>query len=199
MLPAQRAGFPTPPARRPVGGDTTRGRRPELRWRHAGAPGAANERFAGRAGFLGAFEPERALEEGRRFDAVLVVEVVEHLYDDVLDATLDRVRELLAPGGVAIFTTPNEEDLAKGRRYCPACDRVFHEWQHVRSWSAESLAGRLSARGFRVLDTFTTDFGAAFLRGNKKKWKAIRKRVRRRLRPGAKQPHLAVVARVAEG
>lgn len=160
---------------------------------------AVAERFADRPGFLGAWEPEVLAAEGRRFDAVLVVEVVEHLYDDVLDATLARVRGLLAPGGIAVFTTPNEERLEDAMLFCPGCQHVFHRHQHVRSWSEATLRATLEGRGFEVVDSFTTDFGSAFLRRNRKKWKAVRKTVRYALRPGKKRPHLAMVARARTG
>lgn len=160
---------------------------------------AVGERLAAREGFLGAWEPDALVAEGRRFDAVLVVEVVEHLYDDVLDATLARVRALLAPDGIAVFTTPNEERLEDAWLFCPACEHVFHRHQHVRSWSAESLSAALEARGFEVVERFTTDFGAAFLRGNRKKWKAIKKRAKYALNASKKRPHLVVVARARTG
>jgi hypothetical protein len=65
---------------------------------------------------------------------------------------------LLAPGGVIVFTTPNDEDLGASRLYCPECDHVFHRWQHIRSWSAQSLSAFLTAQGFRDVKAWTTDF-----------------------------------------
>lgn len=159
---------------------------------------AARARFADEANFLGAWDPEACLREGRRFDVVLVVEVVEHLYDDVLDETLDRLRRLVAPGGVVIFTTPNEERLEDAEVFCPSCEHVFHRWQHVRAWSAESLGRYLETRGFRVARSFATDFGAAALAADPARRLSWKKRLRLRLRPARKRrPHLVVTARLA--
>jgi 2-polyprenyl-3-methyl-5-hydroxy-6-metoxy-1,4-benzoquinol methylase len=160
---------------------------------------AARERFGSHANFLGAWEPEECLRADRRFDAILVVEVVEHLYDDVLDETLARLRRLLTPEGVVIFTTPNQENLEDEEVFCPCCGHVFHRWQHVRSWSAESLGRHLEERGFAVTRAFATDFGAAALAADPKRRLRWKKRLRLRLRPATKRrPHLVVAARLAD-
>jgi SAM-dependent methyltransferase len=93
-----------------------------------------------------------------RFDAVLMIEVVEHLGDAHLDATLSEAARLLKQGGVIVITTPNEEDLAKSTKFCPECGAVYHEWQHVRSWSAQSLAARLKPYGLDLRFAKTLDF-----------------------------------------
>lgn len=84
-------------------------------------------------------------------DVLFLVEVVEHLDDDTLERTLSEARRLIRPGGFIVVTTPNEEDLAKSTTACPDCGCVFHFWQHVRGWSAKSLAATLSEKGFRTI------------------------------------------------
>lgn len=160
---------------------------------------AVRERFDGRRNFLGAWNLEHLLEDGRRFDAVLIVEVIEHLYDDVLDDTLDGLKRLVEPSGVIIFTTPNEERLEDKQVFCPCCEHVFHRWQHVRSWSEASLSGYLEERGFDVVAHMTTDFGAAFWRHNRRKRKVFQKNLKYALAPATKRPHLMVVARLRHG
>lgn len=92
------------------------------------------------------------------FDVVLLVEVVEHLNDRYLEGSLKETARLLRKGGVAVISTPNEEDLAQSRKFCPACGTVFHEWQHVRSWSADSLREAMAAHGFRQVRKVATNF-----------------------------------------
>lgn len=99
------------------------------------------------------------------FDVVLLIEVVEHLTDDHLGQTLDEACRLLKPGGVAVISTPNDEDLSRETRFCPECGAVFHQWQHVRSWTVSSLASRLREHNFNLVRHKTLDFGASGLLG----------------------------------
>jgi SAM-dependent methyltransferase len=92
------------------------------------------------------------------FDAVLLFEVIEHLTDEHLDETLQEVRRVLKPGGVVVVTTPNEEDLSVATKYCPECNAIFHEWQHIRSWSVDTLSDYLLSRGFDLQFATPVDF-----------------------------------------
>lgn len=82
------------------------------------------------------------------FDVLLLLEVVEHLNDEHLHATLTEAVRLLKPGGLLVISTPNDEDLSQATRFCPQCGVLFHEWQHVRSWSERSLVEHLQGYGF---------------------------------------------------
>ncbi len=82
------------------------------------------------------------------FDAVFLVETVEHLLDDDLEPTLAELRRLTRPGGDIVVTTPNDEELGRSMVMCPECGCVAHRMQHVRSWSAESLTAALARHGF---------------------------------------------------
>ena len=108
--------------------------------------------------FRGAWSPAEALDMGLKFDGILAVEVIEHLSDEQLAGTLEIIKRMLEPGGVVVFTTPNDEDLAASRLYCPECDHVFHRWQHVRSWNAQTLSAFLAGQGFEDVKAWTTDF-----------------------------------------
>ena len=70
---------------------------------------ATRHRLQGYDTFLGAFTPDALLAEGRQFDTILAVELVEHLHDDWLDHALGNLRRLLEPNGRIIVTTPNQE------------------------------------------------------------------------------------------
>ncbi len=90
-------------------------------------------------------------------DGVLLIEVVEHLKDEVLDRVLSEIVRVLKTGGSILVSTPNEENLAASTRFCPECGAVFHQWQHVRSWSSESLAERLGRVGLERAMVSTLD------------------------------------------
>lgn len=81
-------------------------------------------------------------------DAATLIEVVEHLDDATLAGALAETRRILKPGGTLMITTPNDENLAASTRQCPECGCEFHFYQHVRSWTAASLADALRIAGF---------------------------------------------------
>ena len=76
---------------------------------------------------------------GRRFDAVLFLDVLEHLDDD--GAALRRARDLLAPGGIALVTVPafrflwSQHDVAN---------------QHRRRYTRAEVEALLRRSGFTV-------------------------------------------------
>lgn len=109
-----------------------------------------NSRNQGRSGFSGAFPigGYPTLLEDRSVDLLILTEVIEHLDDSGLGAVLRECSRVLAPKGVLVLTTPNEENLAREHVLCPECGCTFHRWQHRRSWSRSSLAGVLLQAGF---------------------------------------------------
>lgn len=128
------------------------------RWRYTGmdvsedSVALLNQLAGGAANFDGAHQL-KDLPSGlpaQAYDVVVMIEVLEHLDDARLDATLREVARLLRPGGMLLITTPNDEDLATSKKFCPECGAKFHEWQHVRSWTAQSLSACLGAYGFRI-------------------------------------------------
>ncbi|MGH7174027.1 MAG: class I SAM-dependent methyltransferase [Gemmataceae bacterium] len=80
----------------------------------------------------------------KSIDTLFLIETVEHILDDELDAALGECARLLKPGGVFIVTTPNEEDLEASEAICPDCGGIFHRMQHVRRWDRNSLSSLLT-------------------------------------------------------
>ena len=105
-----------------------------------------NKRFAGHKHFRGA-AVGTGLPDGIA-DTVTMLEVVEHLDDEALDQLIAEARRILRVGGHLILTTPNDEDLQAAKRMCPECGAVFHQMQHVRSWTGTALSSFLESRGF---------------------------------------------------
>lgn len=96
----------------------------------------------------------------KKYDAILLIEVVEHLYDKDLNCVMREVKEKLNPGGGVFITTPNDEDLKQSIVFCPHCDNSFHRWQHVRSWDAYGLKNYLTSCGFTNITAKTFDFSS---------------------------------------
>lgn len=153
---------------------------------------AANARNRGVAGFHGARTLDETSAAGERFDRILSVEVIEHLDDENLAGFFARLRDLIAPDGIVVITTPNEEDLRASQVFCPHCSHVFHRWQHLRSFSPESLSETVTGSGFDVVDVFTTDFARRGIPGAVQALKAI---VKQWLGRTFYAPHLVCVAR----
>jgi 2-polyprenyl-3-methyl-5-hydroxy-6-metoxy-1,4-benzoquinol methylase len=120
-----------------------------------------NAQFAGMTHFKGATVGTSDLPDAVA-DTVFMVEVVEHLDEAALTGALDEARRLLKPGGHLVLTTPNEENLDANKIMCPNCLAVFHQVQHVRSWSADALARRATVHGFEC----RTSEGTALTRYN---------------------------------
>ena len=111
-----------------------------------------SKRFAGNPHFKGA-----ALVSGKielpdgSVDTAFILEVVEHLSDEALAASLNEAHRILRAGGHVVITTPNEEDLRRSETMCPDCGSVFHTMQHVRCWTAQSLSRHVEGFGFRTV------------------------------------------------
>jgi len=108
----------------------------------------ASEKYGVRKGFLGAHHTSESLSRGERWPVIMLIEMIEHLDNDALAEVLACLRQLVTPDGVILITTPNDENLPKNHVFCPETGKVFHRWQHVRSWTVESLTAHLSEHGF---------------------------------------------------
>jgi SAM-dependent methyltransferase len=80
------------------------------------------------------------------FDAVVMTEVLEHLDDAVLEATLKEVHRILRVGGLFIGTVPARENLADSLVVCPDCGLQFHRWGHKSSFDIGRLSAMLATR-----------------------------------------------------
>ena len=111
-----------------------------------------NDRYAGQAAWRGAVVSPRppAPFDNETFDLATCIETVEHLPDEVLPSVLGDIFRLLKPGGFALVTTPNEEDLIKEHTYCPFYNNCYHNYQHMRSLDSNFLKQCLDAQGFAV-------------------------------------------------
>jgi ubiquinone/menaquinone biosynthesis C-methylase UbiE len=126
-------------------------------------------------------------------DVAFLVEVIEHLYDEDVDATLAELRRVLRSGGHLVVTTPNDEDLSRNSVMCPECGATFHTKQHVRSWTATALEDRLRSSGFEPLETAVTNWT---LRSRAPMRYRLREAVKRILGiQGTANVHLGIIAR----
>ncbi len=74
------------------------------------------------------------------FDMVIMSEVLEHLDDSILIATISEVNRILKQDGKFIGTVPYNENLSEQLVICPKCGEQFHRWGHIQSFGKENLA-----------------------------------------------------------
>lgn len=108
--------------------------------------------------FLGVYYIDDILKLEKKFDVIFCVEMIEHINDHYLDVTMKNFQHLLSDDGVIVITTPNDEKLDDNNIYCPNCESIFHRWQHIRSWSEESIKTCVNSFGFKEERIFTTFF-----------------------------------------
>lgn len=93
------------------------------------------------------------------FDLVICVETVEHLLSQDLSFTFQKFYRMLKPGSGRLFvTTPHAETLERSQVFCPECGSIFHRYQHISSFTQDSLTNLLEAQGFSTLACEATDF-----------------------------------------
>lgn len=102
------------------------------------------------------------------FEVVIMAEVIEHILDEELDETLNKIARLIEPGGLIVVTTPNNEDLEMNMAYCPESNLIFHRWQHVRSFTDQSLKELLARYGVEEIVSHQVELNDhVFLPGDK--------------------------------
>lgn len=106
--------------------------------------------------------------DGRRFDVITMLDLIEHLPDPV--AALRRCRDLLAPGGHLVVYTPNHSGLivkvarllyrASGGWLAGPVAEIF-DCLHVVFFDAATLGRAMHAAGLSVVHTDTWPYDPA--------------------------------------
>ena len=95
--------------------------------------------------------------DSRRFDAVTMLDVLEHVHDPL--ASLRRVHALLRPGGAVCIAVPNQRSLltavvdAYARAGGPAADKLLlrlYVAPHLHYFTPKTIQRLVRAAGFRL-------------------------------------------------
>ena len=84
------------------------------------------------------------------FDAILMLEVLEHVEVPRTFHVLSAIRERLSANGVLILSVPLREDLRRSYFVCAHCGHALHQIGHVRSYTPELLRAELQLSGFAI-------------------------------------------------
>ena len=99
-------------------------------------------------------------DDTKSFDVVFCNEVIEHIPETKLDSFTDKLAKLVAPNGILILTTPNNENLDDSLCLCANCMQTFHRWQHLNTFTIQQISERFENRSFKTEDYFLTDFSS---------------------------------------
>ncbi|BCR06692.1 hypothetical protein DESUT3_37610 [Desulfuromonas versatilis] len=75
---------------------------------------------------------------GREFDLVTCLEVLEHLSTNDYKMALSEIDRI--SNKYIIITVPNRESLIQGLAICPKCHCCFNPWHHVRTFDKDNLS-----------------------------------------------------------
>ncbi|MCH7760958.1 methyltransferase domain-containing protein, partial [candidate division TA06 bacterium] len=87
---------------------------------------------------------------GKKFKAVLISEVIEHLKED--EKALKVVRKILQPNGLFFLTVPNRDRFRNRIRQLLGRKKEFMVEDHLREYSLDEILKKLDKLGFLVLD-----------------------------------------------
>jgi SAM-dependent methyltransferase len=98
----------------------------------------------------------RGLAVDEPFDAVVSIEVIEHLPPAETQPFLRTVRAILKPGGVIILTTPNYRSLwPLLERLVSRVGPVDYTRQHINPFNVSRLEAEITEAGFRDIQSET--------------------------------------------
>lgn len=141
-----------------------------------------------------------ALETSRQFDAVVSIEVIEHLPADATAGILERIRGLVRPGGWVILTTPNYRSLWPLLEWAVSLvGPADYRTQHINHFTEDRFRKELAASGFEDIHSETFFVAAPFLAALSSRLGRQALRIESRLLPRLGSEILARGRRPTEG
>lgn len=88
------------------------------------------------------------------YDAVLALEVCEHILPSKIFGFFGEIRRILTDNGTLIITVPVYENLRAMTLNCPQCGHMHNRMGHVRAYTPELIIAELKLAGFAVEKSF---------------------------------------------
>ncbi|MEZ4866317.1 MAG: class I SAM-dependent methyltransferase [Caldilineaceae bacterium] len=119
----------------------------------------ANSQFAHKPNWKGGFLVDnfKSPFPDDFFDVVTCIETIEHLPEEAMIPLLKELKRLIKPNGIVMITTPFNEKFEEALVYCPVCESTYHKWQHMQTFTIQSLQSLLSSCCYEVLFCQNTD------------------------------------------
>ena len=118
--------------------------------------GYANQHYASAAHRFSTRSVENLLESGDRFDAITMIELVEHLEPGDAARLFAQTRRLLSPDGTLVVTTPNYRSAWPLIEWAVnLMSPVSYEQQHINKYDRGRLIHDLSEAGYRRVSVRT--------------------------------------------
>lgn len=89
-----------------------------------------------------------------KFDAVLALEVCEHIPASRIFSFYAEIRRVLRENGHLIVSVPIYENLRASTLRCPHCGHMHSRMGHVRAYTPELISAELALAGFEVKESF---------------------------------------------
>lgn len=122
----------------------------------------ANDRYC-RKGLRFEAGDVMAMRSEERFDAVVAIEVIEHLAPVDTQPFLQRILDLLQPGGTLVLTTPNYRSLWPLLEVMVSLrGPVDYRAQHINPFRASRLRHELKRAGYADIESSTFFIAAPF-------------------------------------
>ncbi|MHA1722235.1 MAG: class I SAM-dependent methyltransferase [Candidatus Baldrarchaeia archaeon] len=83
------------------------------------------------------------------FDAITLLEILEHLPNNILNEGIKEVDRVLKPGGTLLISVPYKEKITYTR--CIHCGKLTPLWGHLQSFDENKLAS-LIPKNYEVLE-----------------------------------------------
>lgn len=91
--------------------------------------------------------------EDNSFDAVLLLEILEHIPSNITLPFLADVRKKLTSTGRLIISVPLYEDIATNTCPCWSCGELGNPNGHVRSYTPTLIQAELQLAGFTIMES----------------------------------------------
>lgn len=83
-------------------------------------------------------------------DAVITIDVIEHLSIQQLEDACREINKVLKIGGKWFINVPWNENLKLNEIFCPHCHKTFHRVGHKQSFNEEQLKQTVSKAGLQL-------------------------------------------------